>query len=81
MKASYQALVRDRVPPLRAVRVAHGLSLQNAALRADLDPAHLSRVERGLAGISVDALARLARVYGLTDLARLIDPYTRGQAS
>jgi transcriptional regulator with XRE-family HTH domain len=63
------------------VRQAHGLSLAQAAARARLDPAHLSRAERGIAGLSVSALARLARVYGLADLARLLEPYAREEVS
>ncbi|MEU0883654.1 helix-turn-helix transcriptional regulator [Lentzea sp. NPDC005914] len=77
MNASRVAPVLDGASPLRALRVAHGLSLGEAGKRAALDPAHLSRVERGLAGVSVDALVRLARVYGLADLAKLLAPYAR----
>jgi transcriptional regulator with XRE-family HTH domain len=62
-------------PPLRSVRIAQGLSLREAARRAHLDPAHLSRVERGERQLSVDALARLAQVLGLTELSRLLQPY------
>ncbi len=62
-------------PPLRAVRIAQGLGLREAARRAGIDPAHLSRVERGERQLSVESLARLARVLGLQDLARLLQPY------
>jgi transcriptional regulator with XRE-family HTH domain len=63
------------VPPLRAVRIAQGLSLREAARRAEVNPAHLSRVERGERQLSVESLGRLARVLGLLELARLLDPY------
>ena len=64
-----------RIPPLRAVRVAQGLTLRQAAERAQMTPAHLSRVERGEKQLSVDSLGRLADVLGLRDLSRLLAPY------
>jgi hypothetical protein len=45
-----------------------------------MDQSHLSKVERGLAGLSVETLARLAQVYGLSDLARELAPYVRDSA-
>ncbi len=60
---------------LRAVRQARGLSLRQVARKAEVDFAHLSRVERGRAALSVAALARVARVLGLAELARLLRPY------
>jgi transcriptional regulator with XRE-family HTH domain len=60
---------------LRTVRIAQGLSLKEAARLAKMDPAHLSRVERGEKQLSVDSLARLAKVLGLSELARLLAPY------
>lgn len=42
-----------------------------------MDQSHLSKVERGLAGLSVETLARLAKVYGLSDLARELAPFIR----
>jgi transcriptional regulator with XRE-family HTH domain len=68
---------QTRIPPLRAVREAQGLGLRYTATQAGIDPAHLSRVERGEKQLTVDALARLARVLGLRDLARLLRPYCR----
>ena len=65
-------------PPLRTVREARGLSLRHAAARARIDPGHLSRVERGQAGLSVDALVRIAGVLGLRELERLLGPYAEG---
>lgn len=60
---------------LRSVRVAQGLSLREAATRAGIDPAHLSKVERGQKNLSVQALHRLAGVLGLRDLERLLAPH------
>lgn len=68
---------RLTAPPLRAVREAQGLGLREAAERAGLDPAHLSRVERGRASLSVNSLVRLARVLELKDLAKLLSQYER----
>jgi transcriptional regulator with XRE-family HTH domain len=64
-------------PPLRAVREAQGLSLRQAAELAGVDIGHLSRVERGEASLSLDALARLAEVLSLRQLAELLGPYRR----
>ena len=60
---------------LRAVREAQGLGLRETPRRADIDPTHLSRVERGTAGLSVASLERLARVLGLNELAKLLHPH------
>jgi transcriptional regulator with XRE-family HTH domain len=43
--------------------------------KAGIDPGHLSRVERGKGGLSIDALARLTNVLGLHELAQLLEPY------
>ena len=63
------------VSHLRAVRQAQGLSLRETARRAEIDISHLSRIERGQASVSLEALARLAKVLGLRDLSRLLEPY------
>lgn len=60
------------VPRFRAVREARGLSLREVARRANLNPAHLSRFERGQAGLSIDSLRRLADVLGLEELSRAL---------
>jgi transcriptional regulator with XRE-family HTH domain len=57
------------------MREARGLGLREVARRTEIDPSHLSRIERGTAQPTVDALARLARVLGLTELERLLRPY------
>jgi len=49
----------------RLTRRAEGLSLRCAARAAEIDPALLSRFERGQAGLSVGSLARLASVLGM----------------
>lgn len=57
---------------LRAVRESKGMTLVEAAQRAGIAPAHLSRVERGVRGLSVKSLARLAGVLDLRDLEKLL---------
>ncbi|MGZ4215467.1 MAG: helix-turn-helix domain-containing protein [Solirubrobacteraceae bacterium] len=42
-----------------------------------IDPAHLSRAERGERQLSLEALVRVARVLGLHELERLTAPYVR----
>jgi transcriptional regulator with XRE-family HTH domain len=66
---------RRTIPPLREVREAQGLSVRETARRAGLDPTHLSKVERGQAKLSIESLARLAAVLGLSTLAGLLDQY------
>jgi transcriptional regulator with XRE-family HTH domain len=68
---------RRATPPLRTIREARGLSLRETARRAGIDPAHLSKVERGEAGFSVENLRTLAGVLGLTELAKFLHPYAR----
>jgi Helix-turn-helix len=60
---------------LRAVRQAQGRSLRDVASQAGIDIAHLSRVERGEKSLSVAGLYRLARVLGLRELAKQLEPY------
>lgn len=74
-KNSVPALTQSPLPPLRAVRIARGRGLRETARAAGITPAHLSRVERGERQLSVEALARLAEVLGLTELATLLAPY------
>lgn len=51
---------------LRQARTKRGLSLRKAAAHAELSPAYLSLVERGLAAASVSLLQRVASAYGGT---------------
>jgi transcriptional regulator with XRE-family HTH domain len=60
---------------LRGVREAQGLSLRETAKRAGLDPAHLMKVERYEAGLSIESLVRLANVLGLHEVERSLWPY------
>jgi transcriptional regulator with XRE-family HTH domain len=71
---------QQRIPPVRGARVAKGLGLNETARLAGLDPGHLSKVERGQARLSVESLARLARVLELKELAKLLGPYTGGRS-
>jgi len=50
---------------LRTAREEHDLSLREVARRLDIDPAHLSRIERGLAFPSLCLLGRLAETVGI----------------
>lgn len=58
--------------PLRAVRESRGLSLREAARKAQISSTHLSRVERREGSLSVDSLRRLARVLRV-DVAWLVN--------
>ncbi|MFF8293406.1 XRE family transcriptional regulator [Streptomyces sp. NPDC016309] len=78
------AAVPDVAPQLRALRRRRGLTLEAAAQRAGLSPAHLSRLETGRRQPSLPMLLGLARVYGTT-VSELLgevpperDPIVRG---
>ncbi|WP_217198795.1 helix-turn-helix domain-containing protein [Streptomyces buecherae] len=53
-------------PRLRDLRRRSGLTLESAAQRAGLSPAHLSRLETGRRQPSLPMLLALARTYGIT---------------
>ncbi|TDC75132.1 helix-turn-helix domain-containing protein [Streptomyces hainanensis] len=53
-------------PRLRELRRRAGLTLEAAAGRAELSPAHLSRLETGRRQPSLPVLLGLARIYGTT---------------
>ncbi|MDQ0792676.1 helix-turn-helix domain-containing protein [Streptomyces sp. B1I3] len=53
-------------PRLRDLRRNRGLTLEGAARRAGLSPAHLSRLETGNRQPSLPMLLGLARIYGTT---------------
>ena len=72
-----EAPAQTTAPPLRAVRQARGLGLREVARRANIDPAHLSKAERGLRVLSMPALLRVARVLELRELAQFLAPYVR----
>ncbi|MFC4612871.1 helix-turn-helix domain-containing protein [Streptomyces maoxianensis] len=56
----------DVAPRLRDLRRGRGLTLEAAAKRAGLSPAHLSRLETGNRQPSLPMLLGLARIYGTT---------------
>ncbi|MFE5544596.1 helix-turn-helix domain-containing protein [Streptomyces sp. NPDC056534] len=67
--------------PLRAAREARGMSLRATARQSRLDPAHLSRVERGQKQVSIEGLYRLATVLELDELVSTLRPYIRNEAA
>ncbi|MWA05823.1 helix-turn-helix domain-containing protein [Actinomadura sp. LD22] len=66
---------------LKQAREARRLSLRRAAEQAGIDPAHLSRVERGERQLSVEALQRLAQVIGLQEVAISLRPFVAERPS
>ncbi|WP_031088852.1 helix-turn-helix transcriptional regulator [Streptomyces sp. NRRL WC-3549] len=62
-------LVRKRV---RALRAAHGWSLDDLAARCHLSPSTLSRIETGHRRIALDQLTAIARALG-TSLDQLVE--------
>ncbi|MFD9305983.1 helix-turn-helix domain-containing protein, partial [Streptomyces sp. NPDC060048] len=56
----------DVAPRLRELRRGRRLTLETAAGRAGLSPAHLSRLETGRRQPSLPMLLSLARIYGTT---------------
>ncbi|MEU3186628.1 XRE family transcriptional regulator [Streptomyces sp. NPDC006923] len=56
----------DVAPRLRELRRDQRLTLESAARRAGLSPAHLSRLETGRRQPSLPMLLALARIYGTT---------------
>ncbi|NUK60074.1 helix-turn-helix domain-containing protein [Streptomyces lunaelactis] len=61
-------------PRLRELRRRRGLTLEAAAQRAGLSPAHLSRLETGRRQPSLPMLLGLARIYGTTVAELLGEP-------
>ncbi|MEU3078174.1 helix-turn-helix domain-containing protein [Streptomyces laurentii] len=59
-------VLQDVAPQLRALRRRRGLTLEGAAQRAGLSPAHLSRLETGNRQPSLPMLLSLSRIYGTT---------------
>jgi len=55
--------------PWRAARQAQGLTLTQLAALADLHPSCLSRFERGVGGLRLPTIRRLADALGLHELA------------
>jgi transcriptional regulator with XRE-family HTH domain len=65
-------LVRKRI---RALRVAHGWSLEDLATRTQLSQSTLSRIENGQRRLALDQLVTLARALG-TSLDQLVETAT-----
>lgn len=61
--------------PLREARQARGLGLRQLAVKAQVDPSYLSRIERGKQDPSVAVLKRLAKALGLAELVHHLSPY------
>ena len=62
----------------REIREARGLGLRETARLASIQPAQLSRVERGMANLSVASMLRLARVLRLRGLVTQLERVTPG---
>ncbi|MGW0805971.1 helix-turn-helix domain-containing protein [Nonomuraea sp. NPDC002799] len=60
---------------LRAARTSKRMTLRQTATAAGIDPAHLSRVERGEKGLSLESLHRLAVVLELREIELLLRPF------
>jgi len=65
----------DNLVRIRALRVAHGWSLEDLAERARLSPSTLSRIETGARRIALDQLVTLARALD-TSLDQLVETAT-----
>lgn len=59
---------------IRRARNELGLSILDVAMRTGIDPGHLSRAERGLAGIGDDYRASIAEALGTTPESLFTDP-------
>ncbi|HEX5133585.1 MAG TPA: XRE family transcriptional regulator [Candidatus Krumholzibacteria bacterium] len=57
---------------IKALRLAHDLTLKEVGTRASLSPTHLSEIERGLTSPTVGALLRIAGALGET-ASRLVE--------
>jgi transcriptional regulator with XRE-family HTH domain len=60
---------------LRAVREAQGKGLRATARKAEIDPAYLSRIERGLQRPSLPVLLAILRELDLKDPASVIERF------
>ena len=61
---------------VRELRDLHGLTQERLANEASLHPVFVSRVERGATGVTVDTVAALCGVMGVT-LAEFFEPFTQ----
>jgi len=51
------------------------MTLQETADKAGIDVGQLSRIERGIGGLSIRSLRRLAKALQLSDLERRLAPF------
>ena len=72
---------QTKVPPLREIRQAQGLTLYEVSKRTGIDSGQLSRMERGLQGISLPTLYKLTEELGPRQLTRLLKPYIGTRAA
>ena len=61
---------------VRDLRGQRGLTQERLAHEANLHPVFVSRVERGTTGVTVDTVAALCGVFGVT-LADFFTPFTQ----
>ena len=61
---------------VRELRDRHGLTQERLAHEASLHPVFVSRVERGVTGVTVDTVAALCGVMGMT-LAEFFEPFAQ----
>ncbi len=61
---------------VRELRDRHGLTQERLAHEASLHPVFVSRVERGATGVTVNTVAALCGVLGVT-LAEFFEPFTQ----
>lgn len=81
MTKSAQLEQRGGAPGWRALRRSKGLTLVQVATKADLDPGHLSRIERGQSKLSVESFHRLAKALGLRELTSMMEPFVEERSS
>ena len=71
-----QKITMDMARRIRYLRKTKGLSQEEVALRAELNPAYFGQVERGLKCPTVDTLFKIAQAMdiSLSELVRTDDP-------
>lgn len=57
---------------IRQLRTAQGLSQEELALRAGMNPAHLGHIERGLKSPTIDTISKIADALNV-ELSQLFD--------
>lgn len=73
-------LIRELIgAELRSARVSQGLSLRNLAATANVSPAHLSELERGLTEASSELISVLCNELGFTTSGLLNRAAVRGR--